>query len=52
MSKQQAVEIARKYVESNKKHFGNVSAQEIEQAVMRVAGALTGLKSHGTVNAG
>ncbi len=43
MSQQQAVEIARKYVESNKQHFGQVTPQEIEQAVMRVAGALKGL---------
>jgi hypothetical protein len=43
MSKQQAVEIARKYVESNRQHFGNATPQAIEQAVKRVAGALTGL---------
>jgi hypothetical protein len=43
MSKTQAEEIARKYVESNKKHFGNVSQEAIENAVKRVAGALTGL---------
>lgn len=46
MSKKQAVEIARKYVESNKQHFGDATEQEIEQAVMRVAGALKGLGAH------
>lgn len=43
MSEQQAVEIARKYVESNKQHFGNATPQAIERAVKKVAGALTGL---------
>jgi len=43
MSKKQAEEIARKYVESNQKHFGNASQEAIDNAVKRVAGALAGL---------
>ena len=43
MSMQQALEIARKYVESNKKRFGKATELEIESAVKRVAGTLRGI---------
>ena len=43
MSKQQAEEIARKYVQAHREQFAKVPAKAIEAAVQRVAGALQGL---------
>lgn len=43
MSKAQAEEIARKYIEAHREHFGKVTPQAIENAIRRVAGALHGL---------
>ena len=45
MSKQQAEQIARQYVQAHKEQLGRVSPEALETAVKRVAGALRGMKS-------
>jgi hypothetical protein len=45
MSKKQAEEIARQYIEAHQEQISGVSPRAIETAIKRVAGALTGLKS-------
>jgi hypothetical protein len=45
MSKKQAEQLARQYVESQRSQFGKVKPEAVEKAVQRVAGALQALSS-------
>ena len=44
MSKQQAEQIARAYIQSHRESFGNVSKKDIEAAVKKVAVALSSIE--------